>query len=75
MTKVLLRNLEFEIELYLAKQIPENTEGYTWIGTDLKLFIGVGHLLHTITLKPLMIKDFYDKKQQGLFTIVTISCY
>ena len=27
--KVLLRNLEFEIELYLVRQIPENTEGYT----------------------------------------------
>ena len=45
LTKILLRTLEFEIELYLLKQIPENTEGYTWIGTDLKLFIGVGHLL------------------------------
>ena len=32
LTKVLLRNLEFEIELYLVRQIPENTE--------------VGHLLH-----------------------------
>ena len=75
LTKVLMRNLEFEIELYLAKQIPENTEGDTWIGTDLKLFIGVGHLLHTITLKPLMIEDFYGKKQRGLFTIVTMSYY
>jgi len=46
LTKVLLRNLEFEIELYFVKQIPENTESYTWIGTDLKLFIGVGNLLH-----------------------------
>ena len=45
LTKILLRKLEFEIELYLLKQIPENTEGYTWIGTDLKLFIGVRHLL------------------------------
>jgi len=35
----------FEIELYLVRQIPENMEGYTWIVTDLKLFIGVGHLL------------------------------
>ena len=26
MTKGLLRNLEYEIELYLVKQIPENTE-------------------------------------------------
>ena len=26
MTKVLLRNLEFEIELYLVKQITENTD-------------------------------------------------
>ena len=26
LTKVLLRNLEFEIELYLVKQIPENTD-------------------------------------------------
>ena len=25
-----------------------DTEGYTWIGTDLKSFFGVGHLLHTI---------------------------
>ena len=32
LTKILLRKLEFEIELYLLKQIPENTEGYTWIG-------------------------------------------
>ena len=35
----------FEIELYLVRQIPENMEGYTGIVTDLKLFIGVGHLL------------------------------
>ena len=26
MTKVLLRNLEFEIKLYLERQIPENTD-------------------------------------------------
>ena len=26
LTEVLLRNLEFEIELYLVKQIPENTD-------------------------------------------------
>ena len=32
LTKVLLRNLEFKIKLYLVRQIPENTEGYTWIG-------------------------------------------
>ena len=32
MTKLLLRNLEFKIELYLVRQIPENTEGYIWIG-------------------------------------------
>ena len=41
-TGVLLWNLEFKIDLYLVKQ---KTEGYTWIGTDLKLFDGVGHLL------------------------------
>ena len=35
------------IELYLVRQIPKDTEGYTWIGTDLKVFVGVGHLLHT----------------------------
>ena len=47
LNKVLLRNLEFEIEVYLVKQIPENMESYTWISTDLNLFIGVGNLLHT----------------------------
>ena len=26
MTSVLLRNIEFEIELYLVRQIPENTD-------------------------------------------------
>jgi len=26
LTKVLLRNLEFEIKLYLVRQIPENTD-------------------------------------------------
>ena len=26
LTEVLLRNLEFEIELYLARQIPKNTD-------------------------------------------------
>ena len=33
------------IELYLVRQIPKDTERYTWIGTDLKDFVGVGHLL------------------------------
>ena len=47
LTKVLLSDLEFVIELYLVRQIPKDTEGYTWIGTDLKVFVGEGHLLHT----------------------------
>ena len=47
LNKVLLRNLEFEIEVYLVKKIPENMESYTWISTDLNLFIGVGNLQHT----------------------------
>ena len=42
LTKVLVRNLEFLIELYLVRQIPKDTKGYTWIGTDLNVFIGVG---------------------------------
>ena len=29
-------------------QIPKDTEGYTWIGTDLKDFVGVGHLLQRL---------------------------
>ena len=45
-TKVLLRSLEFEIVLYLVRQIPKDTKAYTWIGTDLKIFVRVGHLLH-----------------------------
>ena len=40
-----LRILEFEIELYLVRQLLEDTEGYTWIGTNIKGFIGVGHSL------------------------------
>ena len=43
----LILNIIIEIELYLVKQIPKDTEGYTWIGTDLKVFVGVGHFLHT----------------------------
>ena len=39
-----LRILEFEIELYLVRQLLEDTEGYTWIGTDLTVFVGLGHL-------------------------------
>ena len=40
-----MRNLEFKIELYLVIQIPENTEGYTWIGTvrSLDLFIYINY--------------------------------
>ena len=44
MTKILLRNLEFKIELYLVRQISENTEGSKtiyWSGaftTDLPFF-------------------------------------
>ena len=36
MTKGLLRNLEYEIELYLVKKIPENTERVVsiWIDFD-----------------------------------------
>ena len=47
LTKVLLRNLESD----RLKQIPENTESYTRRGTDLKGFIGVGHLLQVFLLK------------------------
>ena len=46
LTKVLLRSLEFLIELYLVRQIPKDTKGNTWISTDLKVFTGVGHLLN-----------------------------
>ena len=41
-----MRSLEFLIELYLVRQIPKDTKGNTWIGTDLKVFIGVGNLLN-----------------------------
>ena len=53
LTKLLLRKLQFEIELFLIKQIPENIKGYTRIGTDLKLFSGVGHLLHLHSAAPI----------------------
>ena len=36
LTKVLLRNLEFKIGVYIVRQIPKDTEGYTGIVTDLK---------------------------------------
>ena len=39
------------IELYIVRQFLKITEGYTWIGTDLKGFIGVGHLLHAVIFK------------------------
>ena len=32
--------------MYLERQRPEDIEDCTWIGTDLKLFIGVGHSVH-----------------------------
>ena len=33
--------------MYLVKQIPENTDDYSWIDTGLRNFYGVGHLLQT----------------------------
>ena len=33
-------------ELNPETQVPKDTKGYTWFGTDLKVFFGVGHLLH-----------------------------
>ena len=46
--------------MYLVKKKPENREVYTGSGTDLKLFIGVGHLLQyslptSFILHPLLI--------------------
>lgn len=30
--------------MYFVRQIPKDREGYTWTGTDLKDFFGVGHV-------------------------------
>ena len=35
----------------LVRQSPEDIEGCTWIGTDLKLLIGVGHSIYVSDLK------------------------
>jgi len=34
-----------------CKTDTKDTEDYTWIGTDLKVFVGVGHLLHVNGIK------------------------
>ena len=47
LNKLLLRNLEFKIEFYLVyRYIRIRKVIYTWIGTDLKVFVGVGQFPH-----------------------------
>ena len=61
LTKVLLRSLEFLIELYLVRQIPKDTKGNTWISTDLKGLIGVRHVQHYFF-------EFYTKSSHFILT-------
>ena len=51
LTKVLLRNFEFEIELYLVRHTPKDTKYYTWIGTDLNVFVGVDYIFNLLSHK------------------------
>ena len=78
-TKLLLRNLEFESELYLydtdeyrgcisVDKILENTKGYTWIGTDLRKVNGVRLLLLTKVNRDRNIFSLNVKQKATLFT-------